>query len=1810
MINANIEINIFPESEDRVVLDLIVSGVFSSDSKKPIQWFKKTGKLADNGTHYLPWNWCPITKLEIFEVGNLSTALIAKKVEPIPSEFAHQTGVDDVDNVKKHYLSSLEDLIPETDRKSFPNAFQTFNTDAMVLDGEKEQKYQQGRFMSRISTYSTSMAPFNNCLNMAHFLVLDDEKDIKKIRNKKKIIAVPVFEDCNETKNCDINSDGCRIYWGGHDDPEPDGELFKINYGGQLLVRTYATKFPSCDPKDHKTSRITLVPKVLFKKQGQTKSGGIKFKDKEIKEEFCGLSVPSIKVFESKNDLAFIEEHVNKKSSVHLPPQSEYQLGALLGEIAEDFDNDLDLFSIEKEWRQRVLVPFDYYPVLLDLFKPFTNLNQLLLQFASESDFIERLMKEEALSLQAKKKVNTKKTKATKKTKSLTIIATLEEWFWATTRDLVGFGLRKNHRKFSIFQQAMERFLDQFEDNTTIRDRYEKQIFDLLDVLKKNEDFSDVSEWRTFLMGREDETVDIREFLNAASATELKDAIHELDESFEILKQSVDDGPEDIEIEGSLAEQLTAVVSKAEFVSSQINSSATASAIIRGQWFRILKGLLDKKKSQLDKKKKGRLDKKKEKELKEYLGFVEAMQNFLRKSDSDLDSPILERDSVSEEIAESIFAKGGISRWADLNAGDVAIEFRNISSNFLGGFIEKRFENSPPRVDHWADWPFYPDVTPNSSFVEELKVFVAKKIADCKFPSREVFDSPRPLQIAVDAVGHNDSTELIEDWQERLAGAVVFGRRKSEKKKGVPWICFNVAKATLTSPKDGKLEKLKQDKVNRTMLIPTPMIEIDGVRKATVEISNENPTTVADREIDFSDDDDAPEINIATRVQLSLPLEEKNGEIVESAKCLWLEYGNTYEFCAGYITNSGLLPVPVRNSTTEFNIPKFGRRFTFEFNKSLGVEDYRYLRRVPVSSVRIAPITKGTKYEDIFWAPMSDVYPLSHDMPEWKDDKFDWQGKTIEEDERALKQVPKQLLLLHKGQQGLGRERAEGGDFKAEFRVLKPATSFWNWFAWKEHEQSVVESLLDEELKYRRSIQNSAYNSQDGAVRESKPIAPDPAVADTYMIEYQQLFPKKDDQWKRLFLDWDVKKDGRKSGATFKVRSSKNVKTISISGSAGKVLIEIPQAEIARVRISPLCDRSLFDLKGSSKAKFHRAITDLDTHEEVKVVDKKTTKQYLAFAPTEIWIESTYDLDSGWNPSTLEPHLWHSLNISDVGKDTDSIIQVAVEVSRNPVEPEESLPGCFRELAKFGEIEVWHQIWNWDGRNSSQLMLDGHSNVFEFPFAKSNEERIPESESDDELSIVNETETSKWDGLGFGNRPDLYHQQSESRLVGRRLPRDLADVELPSFDGLIKETKDDKEVRKIEKVRRESVKELKNSVEQTVYSENRSNDRRGLYYRFAVRGYSRYRGLPAYAVLKPIDGKVAFDEITENNKGVAKTRWKPFYRPCRLIEKLPKPSIRFAIPLTGDLFSNKNTSSVMLVLDEPWHAEAGLPEVLEARIETIKTPDESEIYLNAGFDPTLSNLALDAVDPGKIPSLWPHKNISGPFGFTFDFAAATPKLIGAGFMLEIPEDLLGESAKPSSPYFMIQASFRRNIRILQGATKEQSLLSGQSFVSDWSAPMWIQFLPNSHLLLPASWSECPNGEVELPFSKANKVEIEFGKFEDTLEDRFYRFIILTELKTDVRGELVETYLCTLMPGKEKDVFEPAIRHTGFTPSGQTGYARVVLARRRKDDNSIVSDPWEEIFGKTSDIEESIREDAKLACPIVSPRQKIVVKRST
>lgn len=300
-----------------------------------------------------------------------------------------------------------------------------------------------------------------------------------------------------------------------------------------------------------------------------------------------------------------------------------------------------------------------------------------------------------------------------------------------------------------------------------------------------------------------------------------------------------------------------------------------------------------------------------------------------------------------------------------------------------------------------------------------------------------------------------------------------------------------------------------------------------------------------------------------------------------------------------------------------------------------------------------------------------------------------------------------------------------------------------------------------------------------------------------------------------------------------------------------------------------------------------------------------------------------------------------------------------------------------------------------------------------------------------------------------------------------------------------------------------------------LYIDGFDKDLRAYYVRYAVRAHSRYKGLFEQLAV-PVTSR---QEIKLNGGAgvmLTGTGWRRAFVPYRG-PKPPKPTIKAIVPMSKVSDQKEGVSSLMVVLDEAMFSFCGITEAIECEVELAQLPKDglpkelSDFSLfQVGPDPLLSEKTYKEKfkkEPGQEPRLI--LSCQDPFGYTFDTDARQPLFSSSSLILSPQYQTSGAAKGSLAGWDLARIRFRRVSQAVP-----PSDIAARGAEEEWTKPVWVQFLPAASFGLDFEGTviqtEKPGGKraFELKVLSQNP----FG------EDKFFKYwLLLTSTVTDFRG---------------------------------------------------------------------------------------------
>lgn len=390
-------------------------------------------------------------------------------------------------------------------------------------------------------------------------------------------------------------------------------------------------------------------------------------------------------------------------------------------------------------------------------------------------------------------------------------------------------------------------------------------------------------------------------------------------------------------------------------------------------------------------------------------------------------------------------------------------------------------------------------------------------------------------------------------------------------------------------------------------------------------------------------------------------------------------------------------------------------------------------------------------------------------------------------------------------------------------------------------------------------------------------------------------------------------------------------------------------------------------------------------------------REVIQFTPEETQALHLDDLDEDKRPAARTRIAatigWHAVTASFDGRQVQARLEklrstpiVPVPRQGQPFPASINLRGDPWRFRYVAGVQLRRQVWRWRGRPTPPLPFAG---------AAERPDEFPLSPNDADSLML-------WDAAGFGDRSGI-DLLDEGRGVAASTP----------------------------------------SAE--LFVENLTDDPRALYYRFNAQFTSRYAGLfpvdPPDVIAAQLV-RVQVPDAQEHKWEDQTTPWRRLVISCRRTTPVPRPSVRFVVPLTqpADAQALPGACGLLVVLDEPAFAIGGLAEQIEAEVVRVLDPWNNGSLSRPQFgpDPTLRGQgwtrgAFEPAGPPPAPAdadppaVALPMDIVGPLGHTFDTDADAPLYVAASYFLHPPETG-GIRGDDSLAWYFAKIRFRRLLR--------------------------------------------------------------------------------------------------------------------------------------------------------------------------------------
>lgn len=366
-----------------------------------------------------------------------------------------------------------------------------------------------------------------------------------------------------------------------------------------------------------------------------------------------------------------------------------------------------------------------------------------------------------------------------------------------------------------------------------------------------------------------------------------------------------------------------------------------------------------------------------------------------------------------------------------------------------------------------------------------------------------------------------------------------------------------------------------------------------------------------------------------------------------------------------------------------------------------------------------------------------------------------------------------------------------------------------------------------------------------------------------------------------------------------------------------------------------------------------------------------------------------------------------------------------------------------------------------------------------------------------------------------------------------------------------------------------------------------------LYYRAAIRAFSRYEGL---LLSSGVDSRRSSDDVlveATTTTSLAE-RWQRVIMPSRWRKEVPPPSIRLIVPLTRPVIEMENVNDpaltnfsaapLLVVCDSPAYDIGGAAEELVAEIANVASPfrplseDAGDGTAQVASDPRLAPLPEFGPDPiltlqstaGAPRPL----RVIGPIGYTFDTDTQAPLFIRSSYILP-PPTLDPSNTSPDLGWHFAKLRFRRRLAA-------KGMFDGQSRQSAPTPAVWAQFLPPStHYKIGQEFRDVAQLRFVIDEARAELRIVDRGKPVVLANDKptFAFYVLVTSVIADALSRRDQEVFDSLW---ELDANGVGKRTAG--PAGVTGNplrARIVeVQRRERGGDNLFDDLFPQVAEET------------------------------
>jgi len=711
-----------------------------------------------------------------------------------------------------------------------------------------------------------------------------------------------------------------------------------------------------------------------------------------------------------------------------------------------------------------------------------------------------------------------------------------------------------------------------------------------------------------------------------------------------------------------------------------------------------------------------------------------------------------------------------------------------------------------------------------------------------------------------------------------------------------------------------------------------------------------------------------------------------------------LIFGQPYEAAAFAVGFAGEMPKEICDPAKPWRVSLDPSTWSAPNVKT----DIPYLRTVPIGLVRVEGPDSRPAGEDmarLAVPPIPEgVYPIARSI-------------------RPLDSQKDTLLLLSDVDSGQWNVQATRN---AEFAIRPPATDLATWDSWplaspSPRERAAIYSFLAQ----NSDIKNDA--SKSAAVDLT---LDDPAVTGFELGLECEYAPPGSPKPAYRTQSFDIRRNGASLLQKYQSTAAKvtitvgdtDLKVPKVAADPYEVTVKVPAGHVFKLSIRPV-------LAPDANSRFATVL------QKKALVEPRTF--YIEVATSFVFDRATVsDLLNGALTLSSKPPLEVGLDLGKLGDFGHKIHRVELMIQRWRWQG--------RPLARLDNLSQqpsWSANKNYRAGEHIQATVDGNTYIFQSIEGGVSGADVPVFPTTLDATVKDHTVVWKnitntifafpFEATGHVGWPDKLLEPLDGLYFGERDSNDHLLVTAQA-DAL-----------------------APNAANPRLYFNDLTGSPQALYYRFAVRVFSRYEGL--LRGITSAESRLASPQLVVNLQPPPEL-WRRWVANCRRTSRANAPAVRLVIPLTQTR-DQEQTPGLLVVVDEPWFEWAGLAEGLNARIVSATDPNGTELA-EAGADPAVSNPANSgpaAIEQRLLPV--------GPIGFTFDTNTSAPIFDKSSFLLPAPRTMKPDGAliQADLSWWFLKLQFQRSLQ------PEGTDAYSPDLDSPWTAPLEAQLLPAANL---------------------------------------------------------------------------------------------------------------------------------------------------